>query len=70
MLGYEPPTQTEERNTKRLNLLIENLENIVALLKDELNTENKNIIDVSSLIHKIQQEGVDDTQYYEEDEDD
>jgi hypothetical protein len=68
MLGYEPPTP-EEKNTKRLKLLVENLENIVALLKDELNAEDKNIIDVSGLIQKIQQEGIDETQYYDEDED-
>jgi|LakMenEpi03Aug12_release.lakeMendotaPanAssembly.Ray.scaffolds.fasta_scaffold3680737_1 hypothetical protein len=69
MLGYDPPTPIEERRTKRLRLLVENLDNIVSLLKDELNAEDKNIVDVSSLIEKIQREGVDDTQYYEEDDD-
>jgi hypothetical protein len=71
MLGYyrpqEQPTQ-EKVNNKRLKLLIQNLENIVELLKEEvcIEEEETNIVRFEDMIQKIQDE-YEDPEYQEED---
>jgi hypothetical protein len=71
MLGYvrpqEPPKGKDDN--KRLTLLIQNLENIVALLKEEVSVEEPigdNVIRFDDMIRKIEQE-IDETEYEEED---
>ena len=71
MLGYvrpqEPPKGKDDN--KRLTLLIQNLENIVALLKEEVSVEEPigdNVIRFDDMIRKIEQE-FDETEYEEED---
>lgn len=61
MLGYyrpqEPPPQ-EKSNRKRLRLLIQNLENIVELLKEEIgeDDEEANVISLEQMMHKLEDE--------------
>lgn len=71
MLGYvrpqEPPKGKDDN--KRLTLLIQNLENIVALLKEEVSVEEPigdNVIRFDDMIRKIEQE-FDETEYEEVD---
>jgi hypothetical protein len=65
MLGYNP-TERKPGN-KRLQLLVQNLENIVELLKEELvSTEDENFVEVSKLLQTLQEE--DQTDYYEEED--
>jgi hypothetical protein len=64
MLGYNPPEKP--RGNKKLRLLIQNLENIVELLKEEIGeTEEDNFIEVSKLLQTMQEPEPD---YYEDDE--
>jgi hypothetical protein len=66
MLGYYPPEPPPPGN-KRLKLLVQNLENIVELLKEELITpEVTNLVDVSKLMETIQAE--EEPDYYEEED--
>jgi hypothetical protein len=71
MLGYyrpqEQPTQ-EKVNNKRLKLLIQNLENIVELLKEEvcIEEEETNVVRFEDMIQKIQDE-YEEPDYDEED---
>jgi hypothetical protein len=65
MLGYNPTERKPEN--KRLQLLVQNLENIVELLKEELvSTEDENFVEVSKLLQTLQEE--DQTDYYEEED--
>lgn len=70
MLGYKPPT--EKSNTKKLKLLLENLENLVAILKEELDVgqdEDNNIIALDEFLHNIQENyETTEPEYQEEDE--
>jgi hypothetical protein len=71
MLGYYRPQEQpvpEKVNNKRLKLLIQNLENIVELLKDEVCVEEEetNIVRFEDMIQKIQDE-YEDPEYQEED---
>jgi hypothetical protein len=61
MLGYYRPQEQpvpEKVNNKRLKLLIQNLENIVELLKEEVCVEEEetNIVRFEDMIQKIQDE--------------
>lgn len=70
MLGYyrpqEPPQ--EKANNKRLKLLIQNLENIVELLKEEVSDEEEetNVISLEQMMHKLENE-FEEPNYEEED---
>ena len=71
MLGYYRPQEhpvPEKVNNKRLKLLIQNLENIVELLKEEVCVEEEetNIVRFEDMIQKIQDE-YEDPEYQEED---
>lgn len=71
MLGYYRPQEPaqEKVNNKRLKLLIQNLENIVELLKEEVCVEEEddsNVIRLEDMIEKIQNEYEEPT-YEEED---
>jgi hypothetical protein len=71
MLGYYRPQEQpvpEKVNNKRLKLLIQNLENIVELLKEEVCVEEEetNIVRFEDMIQKIQDE-YEDPEYQEED---
>ena len=70
MLGYYRPqeqTAPEKVNNKRLKLLIQNLENIVELLKEEVCVEGEetNVVRFEDMIQKIQDE-YEDPEYEEE----
>jgi hypothetical protein len=61
MLGYYRPQEQpapEKVNNKRLKLLIQNLENIVELLKEEvcIEEEETNVIRFEDMMQKIQDE--------------
>jgi hypothetical protein len=71
MLGYYRPQEQpvpEKANNKRLKLLIQNLENIVELLKEEVCVEEEetNVVRFEDMIQKIQDE-YEDPEYQEED---
>ena len=71
MLGYYRPqeqTALEKVNNKRLKLLIQNLENIVELLKEEvcIEEEETNVVRFEDMIQKIQEE-YEEPDYDEED---
>jgi hypothetical protein len=71
MLGYYRPqeqTAPEKVNNKRLKLLIQNLENIVELLKEEvcIEEEETNVVRFEDMIQKIQEE-YEEPDYDEED---
>lgn len=71
MLGYYRPQEPaqEKVSNKRLKLLIQNLENIVELLKEEVCIEEEdesNVIRLEDMIEKIQNEYEEPT-YEEED---
>jgi hypothetical protein len=70
MLGYYRPQEQptpEKVNNKRLKLLIQNLENIVELLKEEVCVEDEetNVVRFEDMIQKIQDE-YEDPEYEEE----
>jgi hypothetical protein len=70
MLGYYRPQEQptpEKVNNKRLKLLIQNLENIVELLKEEVCDEDEetNVVRFEDMIQKIQDE-YEDPEYEEE----
>jgi hypothetical protein len=70
MLGYYRPQEQptpEKVNNKRLKLLIQNLENIVELLKGEVCVEDEetNVVRFEDMIQKIQDE-YEDPEYEEE----
>jgi hypothetical protein len=70
MLGYyrSPELEKEKVNNKKIKLLIQNLENIVELIKEELiiEDEQNNVIRLEDMMQNIQQE-FDETNYHEED---
>ena len=70
MLGYRPPQKApkEKSNNKKLKLLLENLENIVALLKEELEVseEENNIIALDEVLRNIKDD-YQEPEYEEED---
>ena len=71
MLGYYRPqeqTAPEKVNNKRLKLLIQNLENIVELLKEEvcIEEEETNVVRFEDMIQKIPEE-YEEPDYDEED---
>jgi hypothetical protein len=71
MLGYYRPQEQpvpEKVNNKRLKLLIQNLENIVELLKEEVCVEEEetNVVRFEDMIQKIQDE-YEEPDYDEED---
>ena len=71
MLGYYRPQEQpapEKVNNKRLKLLIQNLENIVELLKEEvcIEEEETNVVRFEDMIQKIQEE-YEEPDYDEED---
>lgn len=70
MLGYyqpQEPAQPEKSNHKRLKLLIQNLENIVKLLKEEVGEdEESNIVSFQEMMQKIENE-LEEPEYEEED---
>lgn len=60
MLGYYRPQERpqDKSNNKRLKLLIQNLENIVELLKEEVgeDDEEANVISLEQMMHKLEDE--------------
>jgi len=73
MLGYYRPQEAapEPPNNKKLKLLIQNLENLVELLKEEVFVEeeedaDKGVIRLEDMIQKIQSE-FEEPEYEEED---
>jgi hypothetical protein len=73
MLGYYRPQERapEQPNNKKLKLLIQSLENIIELLKEEVFIEDedeevKNVVRLEDMIQKIQNE-FEEPEYEEED---
>jgi hypothetical protein len=73
MLGYQQPQSPlrPRDNSKKIKLLVENLENIVNILKEELeeNTEDECPIDLNRIFNEMQ-EPYEEPQYVYESEDD
>jgi hypothetical protein len=68
MLGYYRSPEPEKVNNKKIKLLIQNLENIVELIKEELiiEDEQNNVLRLEDMMQDIQQE-FDEPNYHEED---
>lgn len=68
MFGYNtrPEAPKENLNTRKVQLLIQNIENTLEILKEELDVSQSSVISFEDMVKRIESE-IDETEYEEED---